>query len=119
LRCYAPSDDAGGETPAPGRDVEAAVGADDLRYYERVTRMGCLTGLLLPLLFPLLLPFLGWKGAIAATIVVVIGYFSIREHLLRRNARFARLRATVNAFRLQHQEPAFVLELRRAHSPNR
>ena len=119
LRCYAPSDEVAGVTPSVPRDVEAAVSADDLRYYERVTRTGCLTGLLLPLLFPLLLPFFGWKGGIAATIVVVIGYFSIREHLLRRNARFARLRATVNAFRLQHQEPAFVLELRRTESPNR
>ena len=113
LRCYARKDDEAETSPRSARDLEAAVPADDLRYYARVTRMGCLTGLLLLLLFPLLLPFVGWKGAMAATIVAVVGFFSIREHVLRRNARFVRLRETVNAFRLEHQDPTFVLELRR------
>ena len=113
LRCYTPRDQEQVVTPRSERDLEAAVGADDLRYYERVTRTGCLTGLLLPLLFPLLLPFFGWKGAVAATIVIVVGYFSVRERLLRRNPRFARLRETVTSFRLQHDGPTFVLELRR------
>lgn len=111
LRCYAGTED---EEPAPRseRDLEAFVGADDLRFYEKVTRSGCLTGVLLLLLFPVLGPFVGWTWAFAATVVVVVAYFNVREWVLRRNARFGRLRETITAFRLQHQDPTFVLELR-------
>jgi hypothetical protein len=116
LRCYAPPD---GEEAKPEseKDLEAAIGANELRYYERVTRGGCLTGalllLLLLLLFPALLPFISWKIAFPVTVVVVVAYFNVREWMLRRNERFARLREQIVAFRLGHQEPTFVLALRR------
>jgi hypothetical protein len=112
LRCYTPPDEKEA-TPQPEQDVPAIIGAEDLRYYERVTRGGCLTGALLLLLFPALLPFVGWKVAFPVTLGVVITYFSVRERLLRRNERFARLREQIVAFRLGHQEAAFVFELRR------
>jgi hypothetical protein len=50
---------------------------------------------------------------LAAAIVVVVAYFNVREWVLRRNTRFARIRATVTALRVQRQEPTFVLALRR------
>jgi hypothetical protein len=112
LRCYAAKDEEAA-TARSERDLETVVGADELRYYERVTRSGCLAGLLLLFLFPILGPFVGWKWAFGATVVVVVGYFNVREWMLRRNARFARLREAVTAFRLAHQDPTFVLELRR------
>jgi hypothetical protein len=59
----------------------------------------------------------GLKVAFAVTAVTFVGYFIVREQVLRRNARFARLRETITAFRLGHDEPVFVLELRRV--PNR
>jgi hypothetical protein len=111
LRCYTPPDEEAAK-PRPEPDVPA-IGAEDLRYYERVTRGGCLTGALLLLLFPALLPFVSWKVAFPVTLGVVITYFSVRERLLRRNERFARLREKVVAVRLGHQEAAFVFELRR------
>ena len=112
LHCYTPPDDDKAE-PKSERELEAIVEPDDLRYYERVTRGGCRTGALLILLFPALLPFVSWKAAFPITLVVVVGYFNVREWLLRRNERFARLRETIVAFRRGRRETTFVLELRR------
>jgi len=113
LRCYTPPDEEQEGTPRSERDLEAIVGKDELRYYERVTRSGCLVGLALLLLFPVLGPLAGWRIAFATTVVAVIGFFYAREWLLRRNARFARLREAITAHRTGTREPTFVLELRR------
>jgi hypothetical protein len=112
LRCYAPPDEEEAK-PESEKDLEAAIGTNELRYYERVTRGGCLTGALLLLLFPVLLPFVSWKIAFPVTLVGVVAYFNVREWMLRRNVRFARLRDQIVAFRLGRQEPTFVLALRR------
>lgn len=116
LRCYAPKDDEAA-APRSERDLETILGKDDLRYYDRITRGGCLTGALLLLLVPALWPLFGPKVALVTSIVVVVVYFNVREWVLRRNARFARLRETITAFRLQRQESTFVLELRRITDP--
>ena len=113
LRCYTPRDDEQEAAPRPEHDLEAIVGKDELRYYERVTRSGCLIGFGLLLLFPVLGPLAGWRIAFATTVVAVIGFFYVREWVLRRNARFTRAREAVTAHRLGAQEPTFVLELRR------
>jgi hypothetical protein len=112
LRCFATEDD---EEAAPRseRDLETILGKDDHRYYDRITRGGCLIGALLLLLLPALWPFFGLKVALATSIVVVVAYFNVREWMLRRNARFVRLRETITAFRRQRREPTLVLELRR------
>jgi hypothetical protein len=110
LRCFAAKD--GEVTPRSDRELEAAIGAEDLQYYQRTTKSGCVTGLLSLLLFPALLPFFGWKIAFGVTVAVVVGYFNVREWRLRRNERFAHLRRRITAFRLHHDEPVFVLELR-------
>jgi hypothetical protein len=112
LRCFAPTDTEDAK-PESEKDLEAAVGRADLQYYERVTRSGCFIGPLLLLLFPLLLPVVGWKLAFPVTFVVVVAYFILREYSLRRNERFARLREKIVAFRRGHEDPTFVLELRR------
>jgi len=113
LRCYTPPDEEQETTRRAERDLESIVGKDELRYYERVTRSGCLVGLGLLLLFPVLGLLAGWRIAFATTVVVVIGFFYVREWTLRRNARFARLREAIAAHRLGTREPTFVLELRR------
>ena len=113
LRCYTPKDEEQEAAPRAEHDLEAIVGKAELRYYERVTRSGCLIGLVLLLLFPILGPLAGWRIAFATTVVAVIGFFYVREWLLRRNPRFARVREVVTAHRLGAQEPTFVLELRR------
>jgi len=116
LRCWVTKDEEGEAPQRPHRDLEAIVGADELRYYERTTRLGCLAAPVLLLLFPLLLPFLGWKIATVITLVGVVAFFNIREWLLRRNPRFTRLRQAVTAFRLGHTEATLVMELRRVES---
>jgi len=113
LRCYMPADEEEEAAPRAEHDLEATIGKDELRYYERVTRSGCLIGLVLLLLFPVLGPLAGWRIAFATTVVAVIGFFYVREWVLRRNERFARIREAVTAHRLGTQEPTFVLELRR------
>ena len=113
LRCYTPKDEEQETAPRAEHDLEAIVGKAELRYYERVTRSGCLIGLVLLLLFPVLGPLAGWRIAFAATVVAVIGFFYVREWVLRRNQRFTRVREAVTAHRLGAQEPTFVLELRR------
>lgn len=113
LRCYTPPDEEQEAMTRSERDLESIVGTDELRYYERVTRSGCLVGLALLLLFPVLGPLAGWRIAFAATVVAAIGFFYVREWMLRRNARFARVRAAITAHRLGTQQPTFVLELRR------
>ena len=113
LRCYTPRDAEQEAAPRPEHELEAIVGKDELRYYERVTRSGCLIGFGLLVLFPVLGPLAGWRIAFATTVVAVIGFFYVREWVLRRNARFARVREAVTAHRLGAQEPTFVLELRR------
>ncbi|HEX5071577.1 MAG TPA: hypothetical protein VFW03_00130 [Gemmatimonadaceae bacterium] len=113
LRCYTPRDEEQEGAPRPEHDLEAIVGKDELRYYERVTRSGCLVGLVLLLLFPILGPLAGWRIAFATTVVAVIGFFYVREWVLRRNERFARIREAITTHRLGAREPTFVLELRR------
>ena len=113
LRCYTPKDDEQDGPAGAGAELEAIVGTDELRYYERVTRSGCVIGLVLLLLFPVLGPLAGWRVAFAATVVAVIGFFYVREWVLRRNPRFTRVRDAVTVHRLGAQEPTFVLELRR------
>ena len=113
LRCYTPPDEEQEAAPPAQQDLATIVGKDELRYYERVTRSGCLIGLGLLLLFPILGPLAGWRIAFATTVVAVIGFFYVREWLLRRNARFTRLREAVTAHRLGTREATFVLELRR------
>ena len=113
LQCYAARDEVQEAVPGPAHELEAIVGKEEARYYERVTRSGCLIGLVLLLIFPTLGPLAGWRIAFATTVVAVIGFFYGREWILRRNPRFARIREVVAAHRLGAQEPAFVLELRR------
>jgi hypothetical protein len=64
------------------------------------------------LLFPILSFPLGWKVALPITAAVFISFFPAREWLLKRNARYQRLDKVVPVFRLQHQDPVFVFELR-------
>ena len=112
LRCYTAKDEEQAAIQVE-RNLAAAVGAGDLRYFERVNRAGCITGLLLLLLFPILAPFVGPKWAFTVMVVVVLAFFQVRERILKRNTRFAQLGERIMAFRLNQQEPTFVLELRR------
>jgi hypothetical protein len=112
LRCYEATEKEG--APPSERGLEAIVGPDELRYYDRVTRGGCAIGALLLLLLPALWPLLGVKVAFAVTVAVVVVYFNVREWMLRRNQRFLRLRDTITTLRLEQAEPTFVLELRRS-----
>ena len=111
VRCYEVK--ATEEPPRSQQELEELVGTGELKYFERVSQRGCLGGALTLFLFPILLPFVGWKIAFSITVVVFVGYFNVRERILKRSARFNRLSDTIVRYRLEHEEPTFVLELRR------
>jgi hypothetical protein len=110
LRCYTAKDEE--QSPRSENELKRLVGTADLEYYDRVNSSGCLFGALTLLLFPILSFPLGWKVALPITAAVFISFFPAREWLLKRNARYQRLDKVVPVFRLQHQDPVFVFELR-------
>ena len=117
VRCYKLEDEE--QSPPSEEELRRLVGRADLAYYDRINKIGCITGVLTLLLFPVLAFPLGWKVALVVTIVVSLGFFPLREWLLRRNARYQRLNDIVPAFRLGHQDPAFIFELRALHGEPR
>lgn len=111
VRCYVANDD---EEATPKSELELlnVVGSEDLAYYDRMNKTGCLVGGSTLLLFPLLSFPLGWKWALGITLVVFLAFFHARQWILERNARYTRLTTVVSAFRLEQQDPSFVLEFR-------
>jgi hypothetical protein len=110
VRCYIAKD-----TDQPPKSEEALrtlVGSAELAYYDRMNAAGCVGGASTLLLFPTLAFPLGWKVALAVTVVVFVSFFHVREWVLKRNARYQRLDKVVPAFRREHQDPLFVFELR-------
>lgn len=110
VRCYTPKDE---EQSARSEEaLRDLVGGDELAYYDRTNRMGCMRSMLTFLLFPVLIHPLGWKLALAVTVVAFVASFHLREWVLKRNPRYQRLQHIVPAFRLQQEVPALVFELR-------
>ena len=94
--------------------LENALGRDDYRYYRKVQQSGCL-GFLTPLLFPIIAFRYGWKIALAGTAVILLGYFHVREQILKRIARYKRIEETVDEVLRRAREtepPLFILKLR-------
>jgi hypothetical protein len=110
VRCYSPKDTE--QSPTLEKELREIVGGADLDYYDRLNSRGCLFGSLTLLLFPILVFPLGWKVALGVAAVAFISFFPAREWLLKRNARYQRLHNVVPTFRLRHEDPMLVLELR-------
>lgn len=113
VRCYAAKDEE--QSPKSDSDLNELVGRADLEYYDRINRTGCIVGALTLLLFPILAFPLGWKLALPITVAVFVSFFPAWAWLLKRNARYQRLHRVVPVFRIQHQDPTFVLTLRTIH----
>ena len=112
VRCYANENDEDDEEARSEAELARIVGKEDVEYYDRVNRLGCLGGLSTLLLFPILAFVIDWRIALGITIVVFVAYFHVRERLVKRSARYTRLGEAITAYRLEHDEPMFVLELR-------
>jgi len=110
LRCYRQQNEE--LAPRSERELEKMVGRSDLRYYDRLNNLGCLTGGLTLLLFPTLVFPLGWRLALLITVIVFLAYFPILEQLRKRDPRYRRLHAIVPEFRIRHADPVWVFELR-------
>ena len=114
VRCYVDNADEEIVQRGPESELEDVVGHDELAYYDRTNKLGGLAGGGAPLaLFAILWPLIGWKFALTIGAVAFLSFFHVREWVLKRNARYARLRDVVTAYRLGSGEPQIVLELRR------
>ena len=112
VRCYVNRNDEDEEEPKSEAELALIVGKEEVEYYDRVNRRGCLGGLSTLLLFPILAFLIDWRLALVITIVVSVSYFHVRERLVKRNTRYAKLGEAITAYRLEHDPPIFVLELR-------
>jgi hypothetical protein len=113
LQCFAGVEEKGVQGTSVS-ELENALGRDDYRYHRKVQQSGCL-GFLTPLLFPAIAFRYGWKIALAVTAVVLLGYFHVREQILKRNRRYKRIEKTVDEVSrraLETEPPIFILKLR-------
>lgn len=97
------------------KQLKAALGEEDYRYFKRSTRAG-LWGYVGFLLWPILAPFVGGLWAFGIALVVVIWHTQIMDRLRQRNARYQDVQRRVNeAFQqaATNGEPVYVLTLRR------
>jgi len=96
-------------------ELKELLGEEDFQYHQRSIRNGCL-GYLTLLLWPILWPLIGWKLATGVAVVVVVGWFLIRERIfLRYDERYQRINKLVNdAYQKADAQgpPIFLLELR-------
>jgi hypothetical protein len=111
IRCYAARDV---ERAAPSEAaLENLVGRDDVQFYDRVNRRGCLAGpLLLLLVFPALSLWIDWRIALGVAVVAAFGFYPLFQWLAMKNSRYRRLSEIVPTHRLRNEEPWLVLELR-------
>ena len=110
-RWYAPTDTE--REPRSEAALRKRVGADEVDYYDRTNRIGCIGGVTMLLLFPILLFPLGAAAALAITVVAFISFFPVRQVLLKRNERYQRLDKVIPAYRLANEDPYLVLTLSR------
>lgn len=116
LRCHIGTEEESVPENPSKAELEKVLGVDDYRYWrklENTGRLGCFSALLFPLLWFLI----SWKVALAVTLVVVVGWFYVREKFfLKRNVRYQRIDKAVNEIWKRAQEsapPTFVFELDR------
>ena len=112
LRCYAMPDE--DEVERSEESIAKAVGAENLRYFDRMTNLGVGIGCATPVvIFPLLLFLVSWKIALPVAIVAFVGYFHVMQWFLQRNRRYAELDKLITPMRSIAEPPQFVFELRR------
>jgi hypothetical protein len=120
LRCYSSTSEEGLTLPT-GKELKAALGADDYAYRNRIDRLRLL-GYLLLLLFPVLSFPLGWKWALLITVVVFFAWFYVQEQILvKRNARYQRIEKQANQLygKAKEKEPPwFIFDLRLTSGPH-
>jgi len=109
VRCLVPSDPE--REPDSQQELERMVGRDELRYYDRTNRSGCIIGALILLLFPLLLIPFHWMIALPVTLIAFLGWFPLRARILLRSRRYQQLHRVVPEYRLRTVDPWLVLTL--------
>jgi hypothetical protein len=110
VRCYEWTND---ETPPKTEEeLERLVGRADIAYYDRMNHLGCWLGLAMVVLFPVWWYLWGFPIAFAVTVVTFLSSFHVHGWMKKRNARYQRLLEVIPTYRLQREDPSYVLELR-------
>ena len=110
VRCYEWTNDEA--PPKTEEELERVVGRADVTYYDRMNHVGCWLGLTMVLLFPVWWYLWGLLVAFPLAIVTFISSFHVHRWILKHSARYQRLLEVIPTYRLQREDPSFVLELR-------
>lgn len=110
VRCY---EWANVEAPPKSEaELERLVGRADVAYYDRLNHIGCWLGIAMLLLLPIWWYAWGLWVAIPLTVVTFVSSFHVHRWILKSNKRYQRLLEVIPTYRLRHEDPGFVLELR-------
>jgi hypothetical protein len=77
-----------------------------------MNHVGCWLGLAMVVLFPVWWYLWGFPIAFAVTVVTFLSSFHVHGWMKKRNARYQRLLEVIPTYRLQREDPSYVLELR-------
>ena len=110
VRCYEWTNDEA--PPKTEAELERLVGRPDVAYYDRMNHVGCWLALAMVALFPLWWYLFGFLVAFPLTIVTFISSFHVHRWIKKRDTRYQRLLEVIPTYRLEYQDPGFVLELR-------
>jgi hypothetical protein len=110
VRCYEWANDEA--PPKSEEELERLVGRADIAYYDRMNHVGCWLGLAMVLLFPVWWYLFGFLVAFPLTIITFLGSFHVHGWIKKRDARYQRLLEVIPTYRLQREDPSYVLELR-------
>jgi len=116
LRCHVGKDE--DKHPPTQKELNRRVGAENVRYYDRINRVGLLTIVLLNLgLLGAFTFWLGWKIALGVAVVTFIVSTHVQEYILKRNQKYHDLDRIIPKLRVETQRPTFVFELRSITNP--
>jgi hypothetical protein len=110
VRCYEWTDVE--STPKTEAELERLVGRADVVYYDRLNHIGCWSVIAMVLLFPVWWYVWGFTIGLVVMVVSTSGSLHLHRWILKRNKRYQRLLEIIPTYRLQHEDPGFVLELR-------
>jgi hypothetical protein len=110
VRCYEWADDEA--PPKSEEELERRVGRADIAYYDRMNHVGCWLGLAMVMLFPVWWYLFGFLVAFPLTLLTFISSFHVHRWIKKRDARYQRLLGVIPTYRLGHEDPSYVLELR-------
>lgn len=96
------------------KEIAKTVGAENVRWYDRMNGIGAGLGCLTPIVvFVALVFFIRWYAAVPIAILSFLLFFHGMKWVLQRNPRYSALEKIITPMRLELAAPTFVLHLRK------